>query len=90
MYRIGFPGWKIAARIGVPLQLRVDAFKDDETGTYWAKSDDLDGLVVSGATLEELHAEVVSAASALLEAAVAGHPKTQAAIRFNTALPCAA
>jgi len=89
MYRVGFPGWKLAARVGVPLKLRVEAFKDEESNSYWAKSDDLDGLVVSGATLDELHAEVVSAATELLDLEVHGK-RSRAEVQFNTPLPCAA
>lgn len=72
MYRVGLPGWKIAARLGVPLKVRVNVHRDDESATYWADSPDLDGLVVAGNTLDELHGEVVSASHALLELAVSG------------------
>lgn len=91
MYRVGFPGWKLAARVGVPLVLRVDAFKDEESNSFWAKSDDLDGLVVSGATLEELHSEVVNAAVELLDLEVHGK-RTRASVQLQTQtpLPCAA
>ena len=91
MYRIGFPGWKLAARLGVPLRLRVQAFKDEESDSYWAKSDDLDGLVVSGATLDELQREVMAAVSVLLQLEVR-NPKARARaeVHLSTQIPCAA
>lgn len=46
MYRIGFPGWKLAARLGVRLVLRVDVVRDPVAGVFIATSPDLRGLVV--------------------------------------------
>lgn len=66
MYRVGLPFWKTAARLGVPVRVRVDVFFDNESRSYWAQSPHLDGLVVAGKDLDELHREAVSAASALL------------------------
>ena len=70
MYRIGFPGWKIAARWGAKLKLRVDIHHDAQTNSYWADSPDLDGLVVAALTLDELRSEVRGAADVLLELAL--------------------
>ena len=66
MYRVGFPGWKLAAKFGVPIVVRIDAHYDRESGSYWASSPDLDGLVVTGGTLDELKNEAVAACDALL------------------------
>lgn len=66
-YRVGLPGWRLAARAGVPLSLRVYVMKDDEAGVFVGSSRDLRGLTVEAATLEELHTEVMGAASRLLE-----------------------
>lgn len=66
MYRVGLPFWKTAARFGVPVKVPVDVFFDEESQSFWAKSSYLDGLVVSGADLNELRHEVISAASELL------------------------
>ena len=41
MYRLGFPGWKLAARLGVPLVFGVRVHKDEAFGTYWAESNDM-------------------------------------------------
>ncbi len=70
LYRVGLPGWKWVARLGVPLLVRVRVHRDTETQTYWADSPDLDGLVVSGADLDELQSEAVAAAHELLSMAV--------------------
>jgi predicted RNase H-like HicB family nuclease len=74
MYRIGLPGWKIAAKLGVPIAFRVRIHKDQDSGTYWADSPDLDGLVVSGANIDELHREVCGAADCLLDAQLSHKP----------------
>ena len=66
MYRVGLPFWKTAARLGVPVRLRVDVFFDEESPSYWAQSPHLDGLIVSGKDLTELHREAITAASELL------------------------
>jgi predicted RNase H-like HicB family nuclease len=91
MYRVGLPLWKTAARLGVPVLVRVHVHQDKESGTFWADSPDLDGLVVSGSTLDELHKEVTSAADTLLEMAIDGHKaNAQTEIRIRDAALCAA
>lgn len=82
-YRVGLPGWKLAARSGVTVKFVVRVYEDEETKSFWAESDDLDGLVVSGGTLPELRAEVRAAAEALLDLALNGHhPRTVADLRL--------
>lgn len=66
MYRVGLPFWKTAARFGVPVKVQVDVFYDKESQSFWAKSPNLDGLIVSGTDLNELRDEVISAAGELL------------------------
>jgi predicted RNase H-like HicB family nuclease len=66
MYRVGLPGWKIAARLGVPVLIRVRVHYDEESKSYWADSPDLDGLTVAGSTLDELQSETLSACDMLL------------------------
>jgi hypothetical protein len=70
MYRVGLPGWKLAARWGVPLLVRVEVHFDPESKSYWAQSLDLDGLIVSGQNLEELKSEADLAADELLSLAL--------------------
>lgn len=67
MYRVGFPGWKLAARFGVPLSMRVHIHYDPEVSSYWTTSPDLGGLIVTGSTLDELFSEVRLAAPDLIE-----------------------
>jgi predicted RNase H-like HicB family nuclease len=91
MYRVGFPLWKTVARLGMPVLVRVHVHQDKQTGTFWADSPDLDGLVVSGATLDEIHKEVTSATDALLDLALDSHKaKAQTEIRIRDAAFCAA
>lgn len=66
-YRIGFPLWRQAARLGVPLSLRVDVIHDAEAQMYVATSEDLRGLVCEAATIEELRGEVEAAVMDLLD-----------------------
>lgn len=88
MYRIGAPFWKVAARAGVPMYLRVRVREDAESHSFWASSDGLDGLVVSGASFDDLRGEIISAASMLLSEQLGGRPLT-ADMRMTTQL-CAA
>ncbi len=66
-YRVGFPGWKLAARLGLPLQVRVEVHYDPEVKSYWTTSPDLDGLVVCAPTLDELLREASIGIDELLE-----------------------
>ena len=89
MYRVGFPGWKLAARVGVPVVMRVDVHFDQESKTFWADSPNLDGLVVSGQTLDELRDEVRSAAETLLEIQFRGRGHATPEYRFRDEALCA-
>lgn len=66
MYRVGNPGWRVAARVGIPLNVRIDVIFDDEAKVFVATSEDLKGLVVEAATVEELWAEIKQCACELL------------------------
>lgn len=60
-YRVGYPGWKIAARLGLPLKVKVEVTYDDETGYFTALSDDFNprfGIAAEGRTPRELLKEV--------------------------------
>lgn len=69
-YRVGLPFWKTFARLGVTVLVRVHVHQDKESQSFWADSPDLDGLVVSGQDLDELHREVVTATQLLLHEVV--------------------
>ena len=66
-YRVGFPFWKLAARAGLPLAVRVFVHYDPEVRSYWASSPDLKGLVVTGNSLDELLREAMAGMDALLD-----------------------
>jgi predicted RNase H-like HicB family nuclease len=67
VYRIGCPGWKLLALLGAELRFKVLVHRDEQSNSFWATSPDIDGLVVTGNTLDDLHQEVTTAAAALLE-----------------------
>ncbi len=66
MYRIGFPFWKQAARLGIPLNIRVDVLQDHEAEVFVATSKDLRGLVCEAATIDELVNEINNSINELL------------------------
>lgn len=91
MYRVGFPGWKVAARLGVPMKLRIDVMLDEEAHCYWTSSPDLKGLIVTGATLDEIRTEARLAATQLLELELHGQALSATPeLRFKDAAVCAA
>lgn len=92
MYRVGFPFWKAAARAGIPVKIQVRVYHDASSNSYWAESDDLDGLVVSGVTLDDLQHEVLSAARTLLDLSLRDSSRAHITtdMRVRSALPCAA
>lgn len=60
-YRVGFPGWKIAAHLGVPLKVVVEVMYDSEAKVFVASSDDFNpqsGIVAEAGTWDELVNEV--------------------------------
>lgn len=80
MYRIGFPLWKMFARLGVPLKLRINVMHDSEADVFVATSDDLRGLVCEAHTPEELYSEISAAIDELMAIQLASdhvrHPHT--------------
>lgn len=73
MYRVGFPGWKFAARHGVPMMVRIDVHYDPEVKSFWTTSPDLPALVVTGASLDELMREAKTGIDDLMEMELKGH-----------------
>lgn len=74
-YRVGMPGWKLAARLGVVLQVRVEVMFDSESQRYIATSPDLDGLVCEGGSWDELVPEVHDCVGMLMQAHLHRAPK---------------
>jgi len=75
MYRVGFPFWKVAARAGVPLLVRVNVMRDEEAGVYVATSPDLQGLVAEGKTKDEVIQAVYDCSDMLLAQELRSQPK---------------
>lgn len=60
-YRVGFPGWKIAARLGIRLKVCVEVIWDDEAKVFVAQSDDFlpdFGCVAEAQTWDGLRTEL--------------------------------
>lgn len=83
MYRVGFPGWKLAARLNVPLLLRVDVARDQGAGVFIATSPDLRGLVVEASSTEELFKEVYGCVDMLMEEQLKQPPKHRPAAAWT-------
>lgn len=62
---MGFPGWRVAANLGLPIKVKVDVCHDKEAGVYFAVSDDI-GLSVEAESLDALVKEVHAALPELL------------------------
>lgn len=60
-YRVGAPGWKIAARLGLPLVVKVSVLWDDDAKVFVATSDDFMpdfGCVAESPTWQGLQKEL--------------------------------
>ena len=88
-YRVGLPGWKVAARVGLPLSFRAYVHRDSEAKMFWAVSPDIDGLTVEGATLDEVIREVSSAADVLIELQLGKSTPAEPIVSFDGALSAA-
>jgi len=83
MYKVGWPLWTLAARLGVPLCFDVTVHFDGESKTFWANSPDINGLVVSGEDLQEVQREAALAAEVLLELQLHQAPKLRMRPQFE-------
>ena len=60
-YRVGQPGWKVAAKLGVPLQVEVKILWDPEAKVFVATSEDFlpkFGMVAEAETWDGLKKEL--------------------------------
>lgn len=87
-YRVGWPGWKLAEKLGARPYYRVDVMRDSEAGVYVARSSDIPGLVVEAPTLDELVVEMDDAAQMLLDRCQDGPNHVTPDVRLHA--PCAA
>lgn len=85
-YRVGLFGWKVAAKAGIPLSFRAYVRKDREANVFWATSPDIDGLMVEGASLDELMTEIMLAAGELIELQIGKSRPAEPVVRFDDAL----
>jgi 5'-3' exonuclease len=83
MYRVGFPGWKLAARFGVPLLVKIEVIRDAEAAVFVATSADLPGLVVEASDLDQLMPAVYGCVAMLLEAQLKHPPKSKAVAAWD-------
>jgi Domain of unknown function (DUF1902) len=83
MYRIGFPGWKLAARFGVPLLIKIDVAHDREANVFIATSEDLRGLVVEAVDLGHLMPSVYECVEMLLQEQLKQPPKSKPIAAWN-------
>ena len=89
-YRVGFPGWKIAARLGLTLKVRVEVLWDDEAKVFVAQSDDFlpeFGCVAEAETWDGLKTElnyVFEDAFESIFGKVAKEPTFDATLRFSS------
>ena len=77
MYRIGFPGWKIAAWLNVPLLVKIEVIHDKTAKVFVATSPDLAGLVVEAKTMDQLFPEVYGCVDMLLSEQLKSAPKSK-------------
>ncbi|MET3512728.1 putative RNase H-like HicB family nuclease [Pseudacidovorax sp. 1753] len=75
MIRVGFPGWKLAARLGLRVVFRINVIHDDEAGVYVATSPDLQGLVAEAKSMDELFAAVYDCVGMLMQDELKSVPK---------------
>jgi hypothetical protein len=87
-WRLGFPGWRIAANFGIPIQIKVDVCKDEEANVYFATSDDI-GLAVESDSLDALMNEIDLALPELLELAHTPIERPRTDIRLHKLLAAA-
>jgi Domain of unknown function (DUF1902) len=87
-WRLGYPGWHIAAKFGIPIKIKVDVCHDDDAGVYYATSDDI-GLAVEAASLDDLVIEIHAALSELLSIGFPPIERPKADIRLHDNLVAA-
>jgi hypothetical protein len=81
-WRLGYPGWRVAAKLGLPIKITIDVYHDDEAAVYFATSDDI-GLAVEAESLDGLIKEIHSALEVLLSLAHSPISKPRTEIRIH-------
>ncbi|OFZ97529.1 MAG: hypothetical protein A3H35_02865 [Betaproteobacteria bacterium RIFCSPLOWO2_02_FULL_62_17] len=79
---LGFPGWRIAANLGIPIRIKVDVYNDTEANVYYAVNKDI-GLAVESESLDGLVKEIHAAMPELLLLIHSPAQKPEADIRLR-------
>lgn len=85
-----FPGWRLLAKLGAPVEVRVSIEFDAEARVYYVAESDLRGLHVEAATLDEMQREILGAATELLHDEFNNGAASGARIIMHSAATCAA
>jgi hypothetical protein len=85
-WSLGFPGWQIAARAGVPIRINIHVSRDDEAGVFFATSPHVRGLAVESETLDGLRQEVKAALPELLMMDYRPVSKPRAILQYDECL----
>lgn len=88
--RPAFPGWRLLAKLGVPVEVRVRIERDAEADVYYVVESDLRGLHVEAATMDEMQREILGAVSELLHDEFNNGAGAGARIIMQSAATCAA
>ena len=85
---VAIPLWQVAARLGLPISVTVEAYRDDESKTFYAVNRHV-GLAVEAESLEGLLVEINLALPELLSSGSSVAPATRPYIHFNQGLSAA-
>jgi hypothetical protein len=80
MYRVGFPLWKLATRLGMPLLVKLEVLHDKNARVFVVTSPDLRGLVVEApdnTRAEEMHKEIHVCIDLLMTELLSRAPKAR-------------
>jgi Domain of unknown function (DUF1902) len=86
---LGFPGWKLWARAGLPVSIAIEVIRDSEAGVYVAVGQNIQGLVVEAESLDQIKVEVELLLSDILRDNHSALPVStphQARLNFSTPL----
>jgi len=75
MYPVGWPLWKLIARSGVPVIVKIEVLFDPEAGVYVATSPNLSGLLAEADSKDALMDAVHDCIDLLMEEELPAPPK---------------
>jgi len=83
MYPAGWPLWKLLARLGVPIVVKINVLHDDDAGVYVATSTNLRGLVAEAPSKDALIDAVHDCIDLLMEVELATPPRRRPLAAWN-------